>query len=63
MGTRNVRNVVPTDEPALNIFWIFSGETIYVFHALREQMDAPAVLRRQSFDLLDDAKLCTVATI
>ena len=63
MGARNIRDSVPADEPGRCSFWIFREETIYVFNTLRKQMDPPAVLRRQPFDLFDDAKLSTMVTI
>src|SRR5580704_11875599 len=63
MGTWDVRDIVPADEPTLCTFRIFCEESIYVFHALGEQMDAPTILRREPFDLLDDAKLSTMTTI
>ena len=63
MRTWDIRDSVPTDESTLRIFRILCQDTIYVFHALGEQMDPPAILRREPFDLLDDAKLSTMATI
>lgn len=63
MGAGNVRDSVPTDEPGLCTFRIFYEQTIYVFNVLGKQMDPPTVLRRQPFDLFDDAKLSTMATI
>jgi hypothetical protein len=63
MGAGNVRNCVPADEPARCTFRVLCEEAIYVFNVLGKQMDPPAVLRRQSFDLFDDAKLSTMATI
>ena len=63
MGTGNVGDSVPADEPGRCTFRIFCEETIYVFDVLGKQMDPPVVLRRQSFDLFDDAKLSTMATI
>ena len=63
MGSGNVRDSVPADEPGRCICRIFCEETIYVFNLLGKQMDPPAVCRRQPFDLFDDAKLSTMATI
>ena len=63
MGSGNVRDSVQADEPSRCTFRIFREETIYVFNVLGKQMDAPAVLRRQPFDLFDDAKFCAMSTI
>jgi hypothetical protein len=63
MRTWNVRDSVPPDEPARCTFRIISGETIYVLNALGKQMDSPAILRRESLDLLDDAELSSMAAI
>ena len=63
MWTWNVGDSVPPDEPARCTFRIIPGETIYVFDALGKQMDPPAISRRESLNLLDDAKLSSMATI
>src|SRR5437879_3962199 len=63
MGCGNVGDFVPADEPGRCTFRVFWEEIIYVFNMLGKQMDSPAVLRRQPFDLFDDAKLSTMHTI
>ena len=63
MGTWNVKNPVPPDEPARSTFSIIGDEAIYVFNALGKQMDPPAISRRESLNLLNDAKLSSVATV
>jgi len=63
MGTWNVKNSVPSDEPARCTFRIICDETMYVFNALGKQMDSPAISRRESLNLLDDAELSSMATI
>ena len=63
MGAWNVKNSVPADEPARCTFRIICDETIYVFNALGKQMDPPAISRRESLNLLNDAKLSSMATI
>src|SRR5258708_7703261 len=63
MGTWNVKNSVPSDEPARGTFRIICDETIYVFNALGKQMDSPAISRRESLNLFDDAELSSMATI
>ena len=63
MGAWNVKNSVPPDEPARGTFRIFCDETIYVFNALGKQMDSPAISRRESLNLLDDAELSSMAAI
>jgi putative transposase len=44
MGSGNVRDSVPADEPGRCTFRRFCKETIYVFNVLGKQMDPPAVL-------------------
>ena len=63
MGTWNVKNSVPSDEPARGTFRVICDETIYVFNALGKQMDSPAILGRESLNLLDDAELSSMAAI
>src|SRR5258707_7714779 len=63
MRTWNVRDSVPPDEPARCTFRIICDETIYCFNTLGKQMDSPAISRRKSLNLLNDAKLSSVATI
>ena len=63
MGTWNVKDSVPPNEPARYAFRIICDETIYVFNTLGKQMDPPGISRRKSLNLLNDAKLGSVATI
>ena len=63
MRTWNVRDSVPPDEPARGTFRIICDETIYVFNALGKQMNPPAISRRESLNLLNDAELSSMATI
>ena len=63
MGAWNVKNSVPPDKPAFCTFRVICDETIYVFNALGKQMDSPAISRRESLNLLDDAELSSMAAI
>ena len=63
MGTWNVKNPVPSDEPARGTVRVICDETIYVFNPLGKQMDSPAISRRESLNLFDDAELSSMAAI
>ena len=63
MRTWNAKDSVPPDEAALCTFQIICDETMYVFNAMGKQMDSPAISRRESLNLLDDAELSSMATI
>jgi hypothetical protein len=54
---------MPADKPTRHVLRVFQNEAIYVFNVLGKQMDPPTRLRRQPFDLFDDAKLSTVVAI